>query len=95
MTTTITSLRAQVAALVAAAQPARQHRRTTAEGRQELDRILDKIGPNPRPPTAAELRERAPAHAELDAVLARLDAADAEAASKGSHPMATDNSAGS
>jgi len=88
------SITRRVATLVAMPPP-RRRKPTTAEARQELDRILDKIGPNPRPPTAAELRERAPAHAELDAVLARLDAADAEAASKGSHPMATDNSAGS
>jgi len=40
---TIANLRTQVAALVAAAQPrpGRPHRRTTAEGRQELARLAD------------------------------------------------------
>jgi len=78
---TIANLRTQVAALVAAAQPrpGRPHRRTTAEGRQEIDRILQAIA-NPRPPTLDELRECAESYAELDLVIARLDRDDAEAA---------------
>jgi hypothetical protein len=72
MTTTITSLRAQVAALAAAAQPRRAHRRTTAEGRQELDRILELIADAP-PPTPAQKAECAAVYAELDSILARLD----------------------
>jgi hypothetical protein len=84
--TTITSLRAQVAALAAAAQPrpVRPHRRTTSENRQEFARILATIS-DPAPPTPAQKAECAAVYAELDSILARMDAR--EAASKGSHPI--------
>jgi hypothetical protein len=60
------------AAAAAQPRPARPHRRTTAEGRQELDRILQTIA-NPRPPTPAELLANTEAYAELDLVIARLE----------------------
>ena len=77
--TTITSLRAQVAALAAAAaQPRRAHRRTTAEGRQELARILDHL--DGLPPDAPTFPQGLPeAYAEIDRALAMLDARQAGA----------------
>jgi hypothetical protein len=74
------SLRTRLARIGATVTPSRRPRKlTTAEGRQELDRILAKLDPNAPPPTQAQLTENAPAYAELDRILVEMDAREAAA----------------
>jgi hypothetical protein len=58
--------------------PGWQRKPTTAEARQELDRLLAKmenmpVDPNPPEPTPAEARQIAWAQAECDRMLAEMD----------------------
>ena len=74
----LAGLRGQVEALAKRAEPRalRPHRRTTAEGRQELARILDKI--ESLPANSPVYREGLPeALEEIDRALARLDTREA------------------